>query len=123
MLIYVFPPHYQLVYISFDISSFSVISYIRMRENLHTDINLFSPVYKFRCIGTYVFSWLFILYLLDLLSAFPYSYRALTCLVVLPIPSSLISSFCLLGYMFAADIFQISPRSGLPCYCPCNSRY
>ena len=27
MLIYVFPPHYQLVYISFDISSFSVISY------------------------------------------------------------------------------------------------
>ena len=28
MLIYVFPPHYQLVYISFDISSFSLISYI-----------------------------------------------------------------------------------------------
>ena len=27
MLIYVFPPHYQLVYISFDISSFSLISY------------------------------------------------------------------------------------------------
>ena len=27
MLIYVFPPHYQLVYINFDISSFSVISY------------------------------------------------------------------------------------------------
>ena len=29
MPIRVFPPHYQLVYISFDISSFSVISYIR----------------------------------------------------------------------------------------------
>ena len=28
MLIYVFPPHYQLVYINFDISSFSLISYI-----------------------------------------------------------------------------------------------
>ena len=27
MLIYVFPPHYQLVYINFDISSFSLISY------------------------------------------------------------------------------------------------
>ena len=27
MQIRVFPPHYQLVYISFDISSFSVISY------------------------------------------------------------------------------------------------
>lgn len=28
MLIYVFPPHYQLVYINFDISSFSLISYV-----------------------------------------------------------------------------------------------
>ena len=28
MLIYVFPPHYQLVYINFDISSFSLISYM-----------------------------------------------------------------------------------------------
>ena len=27
MLICAFPPHYQLVYISFDISSFSLISY------------------------------------------------------------------------------------------------
>ena len=27
MLIRVFPPHYQLVYINFDISSFSLISY------------------------------------------------------------------------------------------------
>ena len=32
MLIYVFPPHYQFVYISFDISSFSVISY-KLRKN------------------------------------------------------------------------------------------
>ncbi len=29
MLICVFPPHYQLVYINFDISSFSLISYER----------------------------------------------------------------------------------------------
>jgi len=28
MLIRVFPPHYQLVYINFDISSFSLISYV-----------------------------------------------------------------------------------------------
>ena len=28
MLIRVFPPHYQLVYINFDISSFSLISYL-----------------------------------------------------------------------------------------------
>lgn len=113
-------------YVHTDARKFSPVykfRYIRTRVNLHTDVNLFSPVYKFCCIRTYVFSWLFNLYLLDLLSAFPYSYRALTCLVVLPIPSSLISSFCSLGYMFAADIFQISPRSGLPCYCPCNSRY
>ena len=33
MQIRVFPPHYQLVYISFDISSFSVISY-RAKEPL-----------------------------------------------------------------------------------------
>ena len=38
MLICAFPPHYQLVYISFDISSFSLISYIvrgvPLRRNL-----------------------------------------------------------------------------------------
>lgn len=86
---------------------------------VHTDARKFSPVYKFCRIRTQVFLRLSILYLLDLLSAFPYSYRALTCLVVLPIPSS----FCSLGYMFASDIFQISPCNGHPCYCPCNSRY
>ena len=59
MLICVFPPHYQLVYISFDISSFSVISYRATRENLHTDINLFSPVYKFCRIRMQVFLQLF----------------------------------------------------------------
>ena len=37
MLIYVFPPHYQLVYISFDISSFSVISYIVKAHLSHGD--------------------------------------------------------------------------------------
>ena len=38
MLIRVFPPHYQLVYINFDISSFSLISYdvisIKLRGKL-----------------------------------------------------------------------------------------
>ena len=29
MPIRVFPPHYQLVYINFDISSFSLISYMK----------------------------------------------------------------------------------------------
>ena len=33
MLICAFPPHYQLVYISFDISSFSLISYIVLQLN------------------------------------------------------------------------------------------
>ena len=37
MPIRVFPPHYQLVYINFDISSFSLISYAvivkRLRRN------------------------------------------------------------------------------------------
>ncbi|BAU18083.1 hypothetical protein PIOMA14_I_1575 [Prevotella intermedia] len=35
MLIRVFPPHYQLVYINFDISSFSVISYTVKAAVLH----------------------------------------------------------------------------------------
>ena len=34
MLICAFPPHYQLVYISFDISSFSLISYDVITEHL-----------------------------------------------------------------------------------------
>jgi len=38
MPIRVFPPHYQLVYINFDISSFSLISYdvisIKSHDNL-----------------------------------------------------------------------------------------
>ena len=33
MQIRVFPPHYQLVYINFDISSFSLISYV-VKEHL-----------------------------------------------------------------------------------------
>ena len=113
-------------YVHTDARKFSSVykfRYIRTRVNLHTDVNLFSPVYKFCCIRTYVFSRLFNLYLLDLLSVFPSSFGTLPLLAALSIPSSLISSFCSLGYMFAADIFQISPRSGLPCYCPCNSRY
>ena len=35
MLIYVFPPHYQLVYINLNISSFSVISYSRKGRLSH----------------------------------------------------------------------------------------
>lgn len=34
MPIRVFPPHYQLVYISFDISSFSLISYTAILHDL-----------------------------------------------------------------------------------------
>ena len=37
MLIYVFPPHYQLVYINFDISSFSLISYFSKEQVLQSD--------------------------------------------------------------------------------------
>ena len=39
MLIYVFPPHYQLVYINFDISSFSLISYGRILKKICMDFN------------------------------------------------------------------------------------
>ena len=35
MPIRVFPPHYQLVYINFDISSFSLISYVLLCELIH----------------------------------------------------------------------------------------
>ena len=35
MLIYVFPPHYQLVYINLNISSFSLISYTVKAAVLH----------------------------------------------------------------------------------------
>ena len=35
MPIRVFPPHYQLVYINFDISSFSLISYMVKAAVLH----------------------------------------------------------------------------------------
>jgi len=35
MPIRVFPPHYQLVYINFDISSFSLISYNLLRYYFH----------------------------------------------------------------------------------------
>ena len=35
MLIRVFPPHYQLVYINFDISSFSLICYPAKDNVLH----------------------------------------------------------------------------------------
>lgn len=44
MLIYVFPPHYQLVYISFDISSFSVISYTTKQSVLNASSVSFVPV-------------------------------------------------------------------------------
>ncbi|EFM01890.1 hypothetical protein HMPREF0658_1174 [Hoylesella marshii DSM 16973 = JCM 13450] len=41
MPIRVFPPHYQLVYINFDISSFSLISYVWIIYSPRLD-NLFS---------------------------------------------------------------------------------
>ena len=42
MPIRVFPPHYQLVYINFDISSFSLISYERVNISLRVDKLLFT---------------------------------------------------------------------------------
>ena len=42
MPIRVFPPHYQLVYISFDISSFSLISYTSKQSSLHIEKYFFT---------------------------------------------------------------------------------
>lgn len=39
MPIRVFPPHYQLVYINFDISSFSLISYTIISVILRSKMN------------------------------------------------------------------------------------
>ena len=38
MLIYVFPSHYQLVYVNFDIFSFSLISYHAIRHILEREM-------------------------------------------------------------------------------------
>ena len=45
MPIRVFPPHYQLVYINFDISSFSLISYIATRDALRQYSQWITPVF------------------------------------------------------------------------------
>ena len=37
MLTYAFPTHYQLVYINFDISSFSLISYVKTCIIMHAE--------------------------------------------------------------------------------------
>ena len=42
MLIRVFPPHYQLVYSNFDLSSFSLISYRVVNISLRVDKLLFT---------------------------------------------------------------------------------
>ena len=55
------------------------------------------------------------LYLLNLLRAFPYSYRTLIRLVISSMPTSLISSFCTPDQMFAAGFLQIPPHDGHPC--------
>ena len=62
-------------------------------------------------------------YLLDLLRAFPYSYRTLICVVISSMPTSLISSFCSSGQMFAAGFLQIPTRDGHPCPWLYTSRY
>ena len=51
MLIRVFPPHYQLVYISFDISSFSVISYSSKVPLLHGKSDCFASQNSRFCIA------------------------------------------------------------------------
>ena len=62
MQIISFPSHYQLVYISFDISSFSLISYIAiniglrrkgttltaLKRVLHDVINVYTHMYKWQ---------------------------------------------------------------------------
>ena len=45
----------------------------------------------------------------------PDSYRTSVLFATLSTYFSLISSFCSLGQMFAADFFQIPPRNGHPC--------
>ena len=40
MPIRVFPAHYQLVYINFDISFFSLISYTLRQSSLHVDTDV-----------------------------------------------------------------------------------
>ena len=62
-----------------------------------------------------------VLYLLDLLRMFPHSYWTLICSVISY--TSLISSFCTSGQMFAASFLQIPPRDGHPCYWLDASRY
>ena len=44
MLICAFPPHYQLVYINFDISSFSLISYLTIILRVQTNLPCFAKV-------------------------------------------------------------------------------
>lgn len=44
MQIRAFPPHYQLVYINFDISFFSLISYVRTRNGLLQYLQWITPV-------------------------------------------------------------------------------
>ena len=63
------------------------------------------------------------LYLLNLLRAFPYSHRTLIRLVISSMPTSLISSFCTSGQMFAADFLQIPPHDGHPCLGLYTSRH
>ena len=63
------------------------------------------------------------LYLLNLLRAFPYSYRTLIRLVISSMPTSLISSFCTSGQMFAAGFLQIPPHDGHPCLGLYTSRH
>ena len=49
MPIRVFPPHYQLVYINFDISFFSLISYRAICMLLQDDLHAFPA--QFACFG------------------------------------------------------------------------
>ena len=57
------------------------------------------------------------------IGAFPYSYRTLICVVISSMPTSLISSFCASGQMFAAGFLQIPTHGGHPCLGLYTSRY
>ena len=68
MLIYVFPPHYQLVYINFDISSFSLISYVKICVKLHGDLRQVSTRFNrdYQMIGYILFYGLPIYYMITM---------------------------------------------------------
>ena len=57
MSICVFPPHYQLVYINFDISSFSLISYMLKFSYIRKYISLYTQQKEARNIAPELYNY------------------------------------------------------------------